>query len=332
MMRRLTVTVLLLVTPVFSSAATDIYQLIVEGDLRQAADSLSSVSTASTRDGDLLFYAGLMETDGAKAIKFMQAALQASVSPLHREQIYRRLAQYYHINRDLENLGRVVTDYLSRWEVGRYRDEMLRYSILVDDLQAQYESALRQLDHYALSYKDGDPGLWGRLDKARIMMHHGKKIGAAKVLKKLARKKSGVVVPPAMYLLTLAAIADGRTDDAVFYHSLLKESYPSAVGVDALLDRMSDVSPAGASDQTANELTGTYYSVRLGVFSVKANADNMVAAFKRYGKKTEALNKKISDKMYHVVYIGRFSDYQSASSFKEALQTEHNQVFQVVAR
>ena len=105
-MRHLIVTVLLLVTPAVGSAATDIYKLIVEGDLRQAADSLSSVSTASTRNGDLLFYAGLLETDGDKTIKFMQAALQASVSPLHREQIYLRMAQYYHINRDLDNLGR----------------------------------------------------------------------------------------------------------------------------------------------------------------------------------------------------------------------------------
>ena len=331
-MRRLIVTVFLLVIPAVGSAATDIYKLIVEGDIKKAADSLSSVSTASTRDGDLLFYAGLLEPDGAKAIKFMQAALQASVSPLHREQIYLRLAQYYHINRDLGNLGVIVTDYLSRWEVGQYRDEMLRFSILMDDLQAQYESALRQLDRYSLSYADGDRGQWGRLDKARVMLHHGKKIGAVKILKKLVRKKSGVGVSPAMYLLALGAIAEGRTDDAVFYYSLLKESYPSAVGGDALLERMSDVSPGGASDQTANEVTGTYYSVRLGVFSVKENADNMVVEFKRYDKKVEALNKKISDKQYHVVYIGRFPDYESASKFKEQLQAEHNQVFQVVAR
>lgn len=332
MMRRLIVTAFLLVTPVVGSAATDIYKLIVAGDLRQAADSLSSVSTASTRDGDLLFYAGLLEPDGAKTIKFMQAALQASVSPLHREQIYLRLAQYYHINRDLDNLGRIVTDYLSRWETGQYRDEMLRYSILMDDLQAQYESALRQLDRYTLSYAYGEPGQWGRLDKARVMLHYGKRIGAAKVLKKLTRQKSGIAVPPAMYLMALSAIADGRTDDAVFYYSLLKESFPSAVGVDALLDRMTGVSPDRASDQLANEVTGTYYSVRLGVFSVKENADNMVLEFKRYGKKVEALNKNISDKHYHVVYIGRFPDYESASRFKNKLQAEHNQVFQVVAR
>lgn len=332
MMRRLIVTIFLLVTPVVGSAATDIYKLITEGDLRQAADSLSSVSTASTRDGDLLFYAGLLEPDGAKTIKFMQAALRASVSPLHREQIYLRLAQYHYINRDLDNLGRIVTDYLSQWETGQYRSDMLRYSILIDDLEAQYESALRQLDRYTLSYADGEPGQLGRLDKARVMLHYGKRIGASRVLRKLTRQKSGIAVPPAIYLMALGAIADGRTDDAVFYYSLLKESYPSAVGVDALLDRMTDISPSDASDKTANELTGTYYSVRLGVFSVKKNADNMVLDFKRYGKPVEALDKKISDKRYHVVYIGRFADYDSASKFKDKLQAEHNQVFQVVAR
>jgi tetratricopeptide (TPR) repeat protein len=331
-MRSLIVTVFLLVTSSFASAASDIYKLIIDGELIQAADSLSSVSTALTRDGDLLFYAGLLEPNGEKAIMFMQAALQASVAPIHREQIYLRLAQYYHINRDMNNLGNIVTEYLSRWETGKYRDEMLRFSILMDDLQSQYESALRQLDHYSLSYSDGDAGQWGQLDKARVLLNHGKKIGAVKILKKLIRQKSGVGVPSGMYLLTLGAIAEGRTDDAVFYYSLLKESFPSAIGVDALLDRMSYVSPGGAGDKTANELTGTYYSVRLGVFSVKENADNMVVAFQRYGKKVEALNKIISDKKYYVVYIGRFPDYESASRFKETLQAENNQVYQVVAR
>lgn len=331
-LRHLIVAAILFVTPVVDGAESDIYKLIVEGDILQAADSLSSVSTASTRDGNLLFYAGLMEPDGAKAIRFMQAALKASVSPMHREQIYLRLAQYYHINRDLDNLGRTVADYFTRWENGRYREDMLRFSILVDDLQAQYESALRQLDHYSRVYSDGESEQWGQLDKARVMLHSGKKTGAAKLLKKLVRRKSGEGVPSGMYLLALGAIADGRTDDAVFYYSLLKESYPSAVGVDALLDRMTEETTGDTGDRTANELTGTYYSVRLGVFSVKENADNMAKDFKRHGEKVVVLNKKISDKYYHVVYIGRFPDYESASRFKDKLQAEHNQVFQVVAR
>ncbi len=315
-----------------TSDGSDLYQLILEGNIEQAADSLSSVSTASTRDGNLLFYAGMLETDGARAARFMQAALQASVSPLHREQIYLRLAQYHLLNRHLDSLGDIITEYLTRWETGRYRDEMLRYSILIDDLKENRESALRQIDRYGLEYTTGDAAQWGRIDKARILLQAGKKIGAAKVLKGLSRQKDGAGVPAALYLLTLGAIADGRTDDAVFHYSILRESFPSSIGCDALLDRMSKVSTSDEVTREADKVTGTFYSVRLGVFSVKGNADRMAADFSHYGKKVEKLRKVISDKSYHVVYIGRFRDYESASKFKEKLQAEHNQVFQVVAR
>jgi len=325
-------TICLMAILVGSGRTTDIYSLIVDGDIKQAADSLSSVSSASTRDGDLLFYAGLLETDGAKSIKLMQAALQVSVSPLHRKQIYYRLAQYYFLNRDLKNLGLIVTEYLSRWEFGRYRDEMLRYSSMVDDISSNYESALRQVDRYLLSYADGSRGQWGQIDKVRVMLRYGKKIGADKVLRRLSRSKSGVGVPPALYLLALTAIAEGNTDNAVFYYSMMCESYPSAVGVDALLDRMSDLSSGDKSDRTADKLTGTFYSVQLGVFSSKENAEKMSARFTKYGHKLDQLRKKISDQNYHVVYIGRFPDYLSASQFKDKLEAEHNQSFLVVAR
>jgi hypothetical protein len=318
MKKILFLTICLMAILVGSGRTTDIYSLILGGDIKQAADSLSSVSSASTRDGNLLFYAGLLETDG----------LQASVSPLHREQIYYRLAQYYFLNRDLKNLGLIVTEYLSRWESGRYRDEMLRYSIMVDDISSNYESALRQVDRYLLSYADGSRGQWGQIDKARVMLRYGKKIGADKVLRKLSRSKSGVGVPPALYLLALTAIAEGNTDNAVFYYSLMRESYPSAVGVDALLDRMADLSSGDKIDRTADKLTGTFYSVQLGVYSSKENAEKMSARFTKYGQKLDQLRKKISDKNYHVVYIGRFPDYLSASRFK----AEHNQSFLVVAR
>jgi len=332
MIKRLLATTCILLALSSDGRASDIYSLIVGGDLKGAADSLSSVSSAMTRDGNLLFYAGLLATDGDKSIKLMQAALQAAVSTLHQEQIHYRLAQYYWLNRDLKNLGRIVTEYLTRWEFGQYRGEMIRYSVLVDDLSADYESALRQADRYSLAYSDGAAAQWGQVDKARVMLHHGKRIGADRVLRELARKKSGVGVAPALYLLALTAIAEGNTDNAVFYYSLLRESFPAAVGVDALLDRMAGLSAGATGDHSAETITGTYYSVQLGVFSVKENAQKMVSAFKKYDHQLDLLKKSVSDKDYHVVYIGRFPDYSSAARFKEKLEAEQNAVYLIVVR
>ena len=81
--------ILLLLCLLFSSpvAAESIYDMITKGDLEKAADTLSKLSTASVRNGNILFYQSLLEPDAGKALQLMEAALDASVDIQYREEI-----------------------------------------------------------------------------------------------------------------------------------------------------------------------------------------------------------------------------------------------------
>ncbi|MGH8015477.1 MAG: SPOR domain-containing protein, partial [Candidatus Zixiibacteriota bacterium] len=170
------------------------------------------------------------------------------------------------------------------------------------------------------------------LDKARIMMAFDKKIAARDILTKLSREKSGPGVAAALYLLTADAAERKRPDDAVFYYNLLREAYPSAIGLDALLDVMAGLGSQTQREKSADLRTGTFYSVQVGVFSTKENAERLSQEFDLYGHKVEISTKKISDRTYYVVFIGRFDSYESASEFEKTIEAEHNDVYQVVAR
>lgn len=327
----LLITLLVLVTAA-PGRADVIYSLITRGELDRARDSLYSASTASLRDGNRLFYLSLLEPKAEKSVQLMEGALNAAVSAAYREDIYFRLAQYYFLRGDLKKLERTVDDYRALWEAGKYRGEMLRISILVDEAVRAYESAVRQADRYLLEYSKGDPAQWGIIDKARVMRRHNKRIGAHKLLRKLSREKSGPGVPQALYLLTVRAVGNKQTDDAVFYYNILREGYPNAVGLDALVERMADLSALDAADAAAEKLTGTFYSVQVGVFSKKENAKQQARIFSRHDQKVDIKVKTISNKKYRVVYVGRFQTYDAALQFKKTLEASHNEVFQVVAR
>lgn len=331
-MKRVVLTVALLLFGSAPIRSESIYSLIAEGNLKQALDSLSQVSTASTRDGNILFYASLLEPDAAKAAQMMEAALSASVSAQHREQIYYRLAHYFYLKGDYEKLGKFVADYQAMWEAGKYRAEMQRFAILLDERNQQFEAAVRQADRYLLTHGRGVEGQWGRLDKARIMHEHSKDIASRKLLRELSREDSGPGVPAALYMLAEDAIARKRTDDAVYFYNLLREGYPSAIGLGALIEAMTGLSTPDAADTQAEEITGTYYSVKVGVFSVEDNAKTMAETFRKYGKPVDVVVRKISSATYNVVMVGHFNDFAEASRFKDQLQSEHNEVFQVVAR
>ncbi len=321
-------------------ASSNIYSLIANGDLREAEDSLSNVSTASTRNGDLLFCASLLERDADQAVRLMEAALGAAVAPTHRERIYHRLAQYRFIQGDYEALGKIVAEYMAMFESGRHRDEMQRYSVIVDEYGGDLESALRQADRYAVSFGKGRKAQWGQIDKARVMLANRKRIGAVSVLRKLSREKGGPGVAPALYYLTLDAVEARRADDAVFFYNILRDSYPSAVGLDALIERMSDLTP-GETPSAPEPRVETkpepvvftiVQSARSGLFRVPAHAENPAATFGSYGRPVDVKIKKIAGKSYHVVYVGRFADFKEAQKFKWTLEEKHGEVFQVISR
>jgi hypothetical protein len=133
-------------------------------------------------------------------------------------------------------------------------------------------------------------------------------------------------------LLGRDAVARNRADDAIFYYNILREGYPDAVGLDELMTGLGEISARATSDSKAEKLTGTYYSIKVGVFSKRGNARRQADIFKAYDKKIDIKTRKISGKDYRVVYVGRFQNYDAAVRFKLQLEANHHEVFQVVTR
>lgn len=315
-----------------SAQAKDIYDLIAEGNIQEATDSLSHYASAATRDGDILFFQALVEKNAAESARLMEASLQTSVSAKYRQEIFYRLAQYYLVTEQFKDLARIVNEYRTYFEDGKFEREMFRLSILLDEKAGRYETALKQVDRYLVRYKGTEGAQWGTIDKARLMVAEKKPIGALEMLRSLSRESSGPGVPQALYLLAFDAYNRNQYDDAVFYYNLLREAYPSAVGLDALIDRLGSIPDKQKTDDRAERLTGTYYSVKVGVFSEKDNAKRQRDRFDSYGQKIDIGTKDISGRTYHVVYVGRFTSYNEALQFKTTLEANHDEVYQVVAR
>jgi tetratricopeptide (TPR) repeat protein len=332
-MRRSLITLLTLIFTLAASGHTEtIYTLIIKGRLAEARDSLSVLSSAATRDGNILFYQSMVEPDGEQAVRLMQAALNSTLRSQHREEIMYRLSQYYLLRGDYKRLSDLLAQYQSFWETGRYTAAMRRLSILVDELQAHHEAALKQCDRFLMRFTDRDDQQWGRIDKARILAGNRKRVGAEATLRQVSRERKGAGVSQALYMLGRESIERNRADDAIFYYNILREGYPSAVGIDHLQSGLGNMSSRNSTDNRAEKLTGTFYSVKVGVFSEAGNARRQAEKFKGYDKRVETKTKDISGRRYRVVYVGRFDDYEAALRFRLKLEDTHQEAYQVVAR
>ena len=329
---RIVILSLMIIVTAVPVSADSIYNLILDGRLTEARDSLRQLSTAALRDGDRLFYQALLENDADQAARLYNAALNAGVSPYHHEKIYLHLAQYHFMKGNYRHLGEHIQQYRARWENGRYTDQMLRFLAVVDEKEGAYESSIRQLDRYLTNFTDKEDPQLAELDKARVMNRYNKGIAAAELLRKLNLERSGPCVPPALYLLSMQAVGDGNTDMAIFYHSLLRESYPNAIGLDPLVDMISGVASYERVDTEAARRTGTIYSIQVGAFSSKANARKMESQFRNTDYGSEISSKDVAGQNYFVVYVGRFDSYEAAHAAKRSLESTRKEVFQVVAR
>ncbi len=331
LMRRSIIFLLLVLVGAGQLAAEDLMKMIGEGRLDEARRNIAGQSSAARRDGTLLYAQALLESDGFYSMKFLQAASEAALPPaLVQEEFYLSTIYFLAAGRYGE-LADSAEVYLRRWENGKYRGVMLRMAALARSKVNQQDKSDRW---YSLITKEDPNGLYGglaRLDKFRLLYQQKKYEEARKAGRKLSGLKFEEVVVPALYLGSSTALEQNRIDDAIFDYNLLKEQYSGAIGMEDLEDRFSNIRETD-DDQRAEKITGTIYSVQVGVFGVRTNAETMVTRMKSYGQSVETKEKTISGKKYFVVYVGRFTSSEKALILKARLEKAEKESFQVVAR
>ncbi|MFH2035380.1 MAG: SPOR domain-containing protein [Candidatus Zixiibacteriota bacterium] len=311
--------------------AEEIIDFINRGNIDRARELISNRSTAARRDGNLLYFQSLIEKDGSESFKFLEASYKADISAEYLEASVYRMAQYHLAKRDFEKLINTCDAYFQHWENGKYRNEILR---MAAHACAQNDLMIKAERHISRLQKENDGllnGALGNLDEAQLLFDKKDYIQAQKICRNLRKTNYSEAVVPALYMLSHYSLLQKRVDDAILYYNILKEGYPHAVGLDDLIERFGDLTQK-SSDNRAEEITGTVYSIQVGVFSVKDNAKAMAKNFEKYGFPVEINEKIISDKNYHVVFVGRFVSSEDAMAFKARLEHTEKEAFHVVAR
>ena len=172
---------------------------------------------------------------------------------------------------------------------------MLRLQALANRIDGREDRADRLINNLIEENENSREGAIGRLDRARILYEEKKYIEAQNICRRLANTQYDEVIAPALYMLSYYSIEQKRIDDAILYYNLLKEGYPEAIGLDDLVDRFTQIDNQ-PQNRAAEEITGMFYSIQVGVFSVKDNANSLAKDMKKYGEKVEVKEKVISNK------------------------------------
>jgi tetratricopeptide (TPR) repeat protein len=324
--RILTIGTLVFLSAAIPGRGADIYSLIQQGKLDQARREVEDLSRDSARSQSGLYYRALIEPDGRKSAKLLEDALRASSGGKHRSEIVMKLAQYYAAGGEYDRAREV----LGREDAPG--NDAIRLRALALHQSGSGAEAKSRLETAGKTKLPPDQQKWVALDQARMGLADGKKKAAVTSLQSLAGARNKEIAPVALYLLCTQAIEGGKIDEAARWYNMLNDQFPEAVGLDGLVDRLGSVSAQTETDDKAEKATGTFYSVKVGVFQSTENAAQQAKKFSESNLKVETTRRAVGGQKYSIVYVGRFRSFDEADRARQELEAKTGEQYQVVAR
>jgi hypothetical protein len=142
---------------------------------------------------------------------------------------------------------------------------------------------------------------------------------------KMCTRRSGQEVSGQAYLqLGRLCEARGESSQAVSYLTVYREAFPNGL--------LPAVETAPAASARADRLAGVEYSVQVGVFGDRANAEKQRHRFSSTKWPVELVPKTVAGQKYTAVWVGRFKTQNDAQEARKSLEEQFSETYRVVAR
>lgn len=305
-----------------------IYRDFSAGNVSRAQTDFRQLPQVTIRDGNRLFLSALFESDGRRAFDQLAAALRSDLDGKYEEEARFRMIQLAQARGDTAYVLSAGTNFLGRWEMSRFREQLLAgmaaYSHESGSDRKRYLDLL--IDGFPGSYY----GQFARLTEAVGAYDRGHYKTATTLCRRINNAADDNLAPASLILLSRIALKQGESERALLNYNILREQYHYAIGQDELLTALKIVSDEKSGRESTEVFEGITYSVQVGVFGEKKNAENMSDRIKAYGYGAWIKKRKISDNQYYVVLAGRFDTMKEAQTARQKLELGENEVFKVV--
>lgn len=170
---------------------------------------------------------------------------------------------------------------------------------------------------------------WGTIGRACVKGERGDISDARSLLRPLV-SAGGEISVLAIYNRAYFACRDGNKDDALFGFDVLNHEFGEFIG-DADLSALI-MSGKDSRSGVAERLVDITYTVEMGVFGDKSEADRLTAKLKSSGWTVAQNGRMVGDRKYWVVQVGVFRSQESAQGTREKLESLFPGSYRVVIR
>jgi tetratricopeptide (TPR) repeat protein len=163
---------------------------------------------------------------------------------------------------------------------------------------------------------------WGLYGQGQAALARADTAEALRLLRKSVALTSHPSRAPALLMLGQLFDARGEAQQAVRYLTLYREAYPR--GMIPVLDH----SFAGSAQ--ADAMAELLYTVQVGVFGDRANAEKQKDRFEALSQSVRLKTKTVAGRKYTAVWVGRYRSQQAAVAARREFETKFGDTYRVV--
>ena len=304
-----------------------------QGDFYQAKGILEECLTSNPNNKEVLLYLAQLEPEGTRSMTYFENILNLPKGFDQEDRVLLGLCQYnfskeaYSVSIDLA--GR----FEAKFKKSPYYTEILWLS--ASSLLASGEVEKAQDTYKLLSgLPDDNWRSLGGLGNADCLFASGKFTSAIDEYKKLIGEfENSDIISTALIQISNCYAAMGNKDKAILYYNLYREKSPYGIGVEEHTKNLAKPQePKKGDSGKAERMVSARYTIQLGVFGVKENADRVYSKFKVEGYKMRMFDKTINQKRYYIVQLGDFVSYDEAQKLREELEKEAGESYRIILR
>jgi len=312
----------------YCQALNDALRSYNQGDFKDAQEELKAHLESNPSDYEALYYAGKLESNPEKSAEYFKKVWGSS-SNVKKEEAGLELCLYYQASGLNDSVLTLSSKFKKIFPKSSLLPQMLWLESRSLFATGRTEQALKSLQNLLGLYSASVWAAWAQLGIAEIYSSQGSFNKSIKEYTKVIDKYAGTeAFNLALAGMSRAFEASGEKDKAVLYLNLYKERFPGGIETESQI-QPEEVKPR-KDPGTAEKLTGTKYSVQVGVFANQENADKVMQRLRSRGYNPEQSDKTIQNKKYYVIQVGFFNSLSEAQKLREKLEREDGEVYRIV--
>lgn len=331
--------ILLIILLAVSAWADQIDDLIRDGRFSEAYNNLLTAYEKSPDKLEYLFLMGRSTLSGESSAAFFKDYINKAPDNPHLVDWARLYLGKYYLAQNLYVTARKHLEDIA--DDSPFCMEALYLASRCHMLSREYSRAVKAfadiIDHYE-SYdldrqEDGQNNYyyWTVLSLADTKYASGDFEQAISLYQQLLQPS----LEKDIFALALLGLSEAskklkRRDDANRYYHLYRDRYESGIHPVALERDILKTEMAGSDQQ--DKISGTKYYIQIGVFSRKANAQDISLLYKKSGYQTLIENFVKERQEFHRVLVGGYNSKQKAEFIKKRLEKAYGERYFLLMR